>query len=174
MSERGKNMAELFQTIEPVALILFIIGLVLLLVELFVPGFGVFGILGIICLLLCIVFQAKTLTEGLLLFLIMSVIVTALGFIFGRSLKKGWLYRSTIVLKDSENRDDGYMAGNDNTHLLGRHGVSITTLRPAGSADFDGKRADVLTDGEFLPAGTSVEVVRTEGSRIFVKKLDPQ
>jgi len=167
-------MAELFQTIEPVALILFIVGMVLLLVELFVPGFGVFGILGIVSLLLCIVFQAKTLTQGLLLFLMLSILVTALGFLFGRSLKKGWLYRSTIVLKDSESREDGYMAGNDNTHLIGRHGVSITTLRPAGSADFDGRRADVLTDGEFLPAGTPVEVVRTEGSRVFVKKRDSQ
>ena len=168
------DMAELFQTIEPVALILFIVGMVLLLVELFLPGFGVFGILGLVCLLLCIVFQAKTITQGLLLFLIISAIVTALGFLFGRSLKKGWLYRSTIVLKDSENREDGYVAGSDNTHMIGRQGISVTTLRPAGAAEFDGRKADVLTDGEFLPAGTPIEGIRAEGSRIFVKKLDPQ
>jgi membrane-bound serine protease (ClpP class) len=165
-------MAELFQTIEPVALILFIVGMVLLLIEMFIPGFGIFGILGLVCLILCIVFQAKTLTEGLLLLLIFSAIITLLGFLFGRSLKKGWLYRSTIVLKSAEAREDGYVAGNDYSRLLGRRGVSVTTLRPAGAAEFDGEKADVLTDGEFLPAGTPVEVVRVEGSRIFVKKSE--
>jgi len=167
-------MAELFQTIEPVALVLFIVGIALLLIEMFIPGFGVFGILGLVCLILCVVFQAKTLAQGLLLLLIMSALVALIGFAFGRSLKKGWLYRSSIVLKDAEVREDGYTAAADYSHLIGRQGVSVTTLRPAGAAEFDGKKADVLTDGEFLPAGTPVVVARVEGSRVFVKRPDPQ
>ena len=165
-------MAELFQMIEPVALILFIVGLVLLTIELFVPGFGIFGVLGIVCLILCIVFQAKTLTQGLLMLLIIGAIITLFALLFARSLKKGWLYRSSVVLKSSENSEDGFVAGSDYSHLVGRHGISITTLRPAGAAEFDGKKADVLTDGEFLPTGTPVVVVRVEGSRIFVKMAE--
>jgi len=166
------DMAELFQTIEPVALILFIVGMVLLLIELFIPGFGIAGGLGIVCLILCIVFQAKTVTEGLLLLIIIGAIITVFALLFFRSLKKGWLYRSTVVLKNAEAREDGYVAGNDYSHLIGRHGVSVTTLRPAGAAEFDGKKIDVLTDGEFLPAGTPVEVLRVEGSRVFVKQTE--
>jgi membrane-bound serine protease (ClpP class) len=42
-------------------------------------------------------------------------------------------------------------------------------LRPAGLATFDDRRVDVLSEGDFVPAGTPVRVTRVEGARIFVK-----
>lgn len=163
-------MAGLFETINTVALVFFIVGMVLLAVEMFMPGFGIFGGLGLVCLVLCIVFQAKTFTEGLLLVLIIGAIATALALLLGRSLKKGRLYRSGIVLKNEQTREEGFVAGGDLSHLVGKHGVSVTPLRPSGTVAFDGERVDVLTEGEFIPSGTPVEVVRTAGTRVFVKK----
>jgi membrane-bound serine protease (ClpP class) len=50
-------------------------------------------------------------------------------------------------------------------------GVSVTMLRPAGIADFSGEKVDVLTDGDFIPADTPIEVIRTAGVRVFVKRM---
>lgn len=163
-------MAGLFETFNTVALILFIAGMALLLVEMFLPGFGIFGGLGLVCLVLCIIFQAKTFAEGLIMMLIIGAIVVLLALVLARSLRKGRLYRSGIVLKNEQTREEGFVAGSDMSHLMAKQGVSVTTLRPAGTAAFDGERIDVLTEGEFVPAGTPVEVVRVSGMRVFVKK----
>ena len=44
-------------------------------------------------------------------------------------------------------------------------------LRPAGVASIDGQRVDVLTEGDFVPAGTPIRVTRVEGARIFVEPI---
>jgi membrane-bound serine protease (ClpP class) len=46
----------------------------------------------------------------------------------------------------------------------------VTELRPSGAAEFDGERVDVTTDGEWLPAGTPVTVVKAEAMRVVVKR----
>jgi membrane-bound serine protease (ClpP class) len=61
-----------------------------------------------------------------------------------------------------------YVASANHRELLGRTGIASSYLRPAGVATIDGKRIDVLTEGEFVTAGTAVRVTRVEGARIFV------
>lgn len=165
---------ELFATINTVSVVLFVVGMVLLLIELFAPGFGIFGGLGLVALLLCIVFQAKTVEEGLLLFLIIGVIVMLLGFVAARSLKRGWLYRSSLVLKDAEDKEAGYVAAEGFDRFLGKTGTSLTPLRPAGTAMLNGEKVDVVTEGDFIPAGEHIDVIKVHGSRIIVKKSEEQ
>lgn len=162
----------LFATIETVSVVLFIVGMIFLMIELFVPGFGIFGGLGLVALVLCIVFQAHSLAEGLLLLLIIAVIVFLLAFVAARSLKRGWLYRSSLVLKDAEEKDAGYVAKDDYSRFSGKEGLSVTPLRPAGMAEIDGEKADVVTQGEFIPKGTRVGVISTTGGRITVRQLE--
>ena len=57
------------------------------------------------------------------------------------------------------------------TSLRGMTGVAASFLRPAGVAQIDGKRVDVLTEGEFIAAGTPVRVTRVEGARMFVEPV---
>lgn len=165
-------MAVLFESINTAALVFFIIGIVLLAVEMFIPGFGIFGALGLVCLVLCVVFQAKTFTEGLILVLIIGAAVTLFLLVLARSFRKGRIYKSGIVLKNEQTREEGFVAGSDMSRFVGKKGLCITTLRPAGTAAFEGERIDVLTEGEFIQAGTPVEVTRTEGMRVFVKKAE--
>jgi membrane-bound ClpP family serine protease len=167
-------MAGLFETIDTVALIFFIAGVVLLTVEMFMPGIGIFGGLGLICFVLCVVFQAKTLTEALVLLLIIAVVIIAFALILARSFKKGRIYRSGIVLKNEQSREEGFVASSSMSRFAGMRGASLTMLRPAGTAVFGGERIDVLTEGEFIPAGTPVEVARVEGPRVFVKKAQAE
>ena len=70
-----------------------------------------------------------------------------------------------------QEKSQGYSATSVNaSEFLNREGIALTTLRPAGAADFDGQKLDVLADGEFIPAGSKIKVIRVEGSKIVVKK----
>jgi membrane-bound serine protease (ClpP class) len=162
----------LFETINIVSVVLFVAGMVLLMIELFVPGFGIFGGLGLVALMLCIVFQAQTFLEGLILFLGVGAILVAISFIAARSMKRGWLYRSSLVLKDTAQKEEGYVSNDDYSSLVGKTGRSLTPLRPAGIAEFDGQKADVVTEGEFIPSHSRVEVTRVIGPRIIVRQLE--
>ena len=165
-------MLGLFDTINTVSIILFIVGMVFLMIELFTPGIGIFGGVGILALILCIVFQAETLAQGLLLFLILGVVVTILILIVARSFRKGRIYRSALVLKDNEDKEEGYVSTDNYARLVGKKGITVTPLRPAGTARIDGEKADVVTDGEFIPAESEIEVLKVVGRRIIVKKVD--
>jgi membrane-bound ClpP family serine protease len=167
-------MEGLFDTINTVSIVLFCIGMILILIEMFIPGIGIFGGLGFVALVLCIVFQANNLVQGLLLLLIIAAIVFLLALIVARSFKRGFLYRSSLVLKDAEDRSEGYVSSDDYTYLVGKKGVGLTPLRPAGIAEIDGEKVDVVTEGEFLPVGTSIQVIKVNGRRIVVRKIDSE
>lgn len=162
----------MFETIETVSVVLFAVGMMLLLVELFIPGFGIFGGLGLTALVLCIVFQAKSVAEGLLLLLIIGALVVVMALVAARSLKRGWLYRSPLVLKDAEEKESGYVARDDYSRFSGKEGLSLTPLRPSGSAEIGGEKADVITEGEFIPKGARIRVQSTSGGRITVRQLE--
>jgi membrane-bound serine protease (ClpP class) len=53
--------------------------------------------------------------------------------------------------------------------LLGKKGVVLTTLRPAGTALFDDEALDVLSEGSYVPAGEPVEIVKVEGRKVVVR-----
>lgn len=165
-------MLELFEffgiTVKLVSLILFIAGIVLLFIEMFTPGFGIFGGLGLLSLILCIVFTANSVQSALLLILIICAILALFVLLFVRSFKKGIIYKS-FVLKDAENKENGFVSNADYTRLIGKTGKSLTVLRPAGIAMFDGEKIDVVTDGEFIQAGAAVEVFEAAGRRVTVR-----
>ncbi|AUG57364.1 NfeD family protein [Acetivibrio saccincola] len=155
-------------------LVLFIVGLILLIAEAFVPGFGVLGIGGIVSVILAIVFSAPDLTQGLVslaIAIVVSIIVVPILFYFIG--KKTNLFKR-IILSEAETVEEGYVNVSGNEHLLGKTGKAVTTLRPAGTALIDGKRVDVVTDGEFIANNTEIKVIQVEGSRIVVAKNDKQ
>ncbi|MFA5675840.1 MAG: NfeD family protein [Christensenellales bacterium] len=160
----------LFETINIISVVLFVIGILLLLIELFMPGFGIFGGLGLISLVICIIVQAKNITEALILLLAIGGIVTVLALVVARSFRRGFLYRSSIVLKNAADKDEGYIANEDKSRFAGKTGISLTPLRPSGTASFESEKTDVVTDGEFIPSGARIEVVRIVGARIIVRQ----
>ena len=63
----------------------------------------------------------------------------------------------------------GYVSSDDYTGFLGQRGIAVTLLRPSGTAEFEGVRLPVVSDGEFVPPGTAVQVVTVQGNRIVVR-----
>lgn len=151
------------------AILCLVLGLGLVLYEMFTPGFHLPGILGVMALIAAVILRAKTLTDGLITFALLLVLLVVLAFFFWRSLTKGRLSKSVVVLKesiDAQSTDrEGLRA------LIGREGICLTPLRPAGNAEFDGQRVDVVSEGEFLQKGTRVVVMRVQGLRVLVKAV---
>jgi membrane-bound serine protease (ClpP class) len=84
--------------------------------------------------------------------------------------RRGILRR--IFLTDEARSELGFVATADYRDLEGLEGVTLTPLRPAGSARIGERRIDVVSEGEFIAAGVPVKVVLVEGSRVVVRKSD--
>ncbi|MDP4836594.1 MAG: hypothetical protein NWS01_05505 [Burkholderiales bacterium] len=159
-------------------LVLALLGLFLFALELFViPGFGVVGILGLLALLGALVMS--TLGAGshsdfvlwavarmgfsLLLAIVLSVL-------FLKFLPKLPMGRKLILSTELETSDGFSSSPPSDYQWLGRTGQAHSTLRPAGIADFQGHRVDVVSDGEFIDAGTPIRVLHVDGNRIVVQR----
>lgn len=148
-------------------------GLALLIVEMFMPGFGIPGISGIVLLLISAVLlwiQAGPLAALALVVVIVALVAILLSITL-KSASSGRLSKSPIILHNSERPEDGYVAAGDMSVFIGREGETQTILRPAGIADFDGVRLNVVSDGSFIPQGAKIRIERVEGSRVVVKQI---
>jgi len=152
------------------SIILFVTGLLLLAVEGIVPGFGLPGISGILFVLLGVVLAMDSLGIALLSLSIAIIISTILTVIL---LKFGFRSKllDHIVLSAEHKEDKGYLSSDSKDKYLNKEGISLTYLRPTGFVDLDGERVDVLSDEGFIAKGEEIKVVRTEGSKIFVRRI---
>ena len=148
--------------------LLFIVGMGLLILEVFIPGFGIFGIAGIVSILASFYFVLggnAAAVNWLAVSIVAALVIFALLIKYLPS-NPAW---NLFVLKDKQENSEGYSVTPDMTQYAGKTGIALTTLRPAGIALIDGVRADVVTFGDYIDAGTDIVVVRVEGSKIFVK-----
>ena len=170
--------------VESWEIVLFGIGVLLLLVELFVlPGFGVAGIAGLI-LVLGSLFAAlvgnvglqfpdqPAITSALATMAVTLTLMVIMVFSLARYLPTVGTF-SRLVLAPELSSAEGYTSADTDVEILGATGRAITPLRPAGTVEIDelSRRVDVITAGEFIPAGASVRVVSVRGSRVEVRQL---
>jgi membrane-bound ClpP family serine protease len=152
------------------AIFCFAFGFVLMVIEIFHPGFGIFGIFGGILLIAGIILTATSLIEALVMLI---VILTVLGFMIAiaiQSASKGRLSK-ILVLHSEQKKDQGYIGTEELNYFLDAEGEAITILRPAGTVDFNGVKLDVVTEGGFISQGERVKVIKVQGRRIVVRKI---
>jgi membrane-bound serine protease (ClpP class) len=154
------------------------IGVVALAIEtLVIPGFGVAGIIGLACIAVSTVLAlvGPTPTWGDVVQAVASLGASALligvvGYAWIRHLPNSGRFAG-LLLKTSVGSAEGFIAAPARADLVGCNGVAATDLRPAGTAVIEGERLDVVTEGEYLPAGARVQVVRSEGYRHVVRGI---
>ncbi len=151
-------------------LLMMLVGVGLLVFEMYVPGFGAPGISGIALLALGFVLLKPTMSQGLILFAILAAILCVALSICLYSASKGRLSKSKLVLNDVA-VSAGAAENNDMNYFIGREGVTHTALRPAGIGEFDGVKLNVVSDGEFIARGRPIRVQSVEGNRIVVCEL---
>ena len=150
-----------------------IVGIGLLIVEMFMPGLGIPGISGAVLLVASVYFTWTR--HGMMAGLGVAVIELALGgtaiALSLRSASKGRLSKSPLVLKGGQTQKEGFVAAEDLSAYLGKTGLTFTVLRPAGIAEFDGERMNVVSAGDFIPKGAKVVIKEVEGARVLVEKV---
>ena len=158
---------ELFADIPAISLVLFAIGVVLMIVEMHIPGFGAAGISALVAFALAVILAADTLLKGLVFTAVVLLTVAVIVVVFLVLLSHGKL-SSKFILKAENSGAEGFSSAADRTALVGREGSAQTTLRPAGRALIDGQVFDVVSAGDFIPAGTPIRVLEVNGSRVVV------
>jgi membrane-bound serine protease (ClpP class) len=161
-------------------ILIFILGILLLLLEIFViPGFGITGITGIGCIILGIflslIKHPLSTTKAQItsaLYTLSFVLLSVLGIIVlaWRFLPKTGLWKR-IVLAFSETKKEGFQAGPSFENLLGKTGKTVSSLRPTGKIVIEGKTLDALTEGEFIEKDKNIVVIKVEANKIIVKEV---
>ena len=154
-------------------IICFLLGIGFLILEAFMPGFGAPGLVGIVLEVITLVLtwnaHGPMATLGLLLIILAALAIAVSTSL--RSLSKGKLGKSKIVLNETESNEAGYRSAEDMQIFVGREGTTSTVLRPTGIADFDGVRMNVSSEGDFINAGTKVRIISVEGQKIIVRTV---
>lgn len=166
-------------------ILLFVTGFVLLLIEvLLIPGFGAVGIVGIALLFASVVLMlqqfswpatpsevsafAFNIMEATGIFLVTTVLLFLLVRFIGHiPILNRLISRQTMasaVLSASAREGEAPLS-----ELIGRVGIAVTPLRPAGRAEFGDKLLDVVTEGDFVEKGTRVEMVAVRGLTVTVR-----
>jgi len=149
-------------------IILQVIGILVVFAEIFIPSFGLLTAiaLSVFFYSIYLVFTTISTTAGMIL-TGLDIALAPFFIVFGMKM----LARSSLSLKRELSKQagvvsqiqglEGYM------HMTGR---SVTDLRPAGIAEIDSQRLDVVTDGEYIDVDTPIVVIGVKGNRIIVEK----
>jgi membrane-bound serine protease (ClpP class) len=168
------------------AVFLFVLGLALIGLEIFViPGFGVTGISGILLLVASLVLvtmerlpetasEVRSLGGTLLMFAGSAIGAIVAAFLVARSLPS-IPYASRLMLNPPAESEEFQRTPGDRPELaaalLGAIGVAATPLRPAGKARFGEEFLDVIAEGDYVNPGSRVQVIEIESNRIVVKQV---
>jgi len=158
-------------------LLLFAAGVVFLTLELLViPGFGIAGVAGIGCIIASLYLslvgrmpEAGDFTKAFFSLGAAFVIVVVGSIVLLRLLPRIHLYNK-LVLATVENSREGFTSADTLADIIGARGITLSDLRPAGKAEINGRRMDVVTEGDYIEKGAAVVVEEAHGSRIVVRK----
>lgn len=169
-------------------LITFIIGMILLAIELLlIPGFGIFGIVGILCMMtgLCFALVSSDFSFSVdnaawqeftssFILVIVSMLLAVVGCaLLSARIGKGKGLFSRMALHKVQDTTEGYVAVNaDEMSLqIGKEGIAVTVLRPSGKVRVDGKIYDAVAEFGFIEAQEKITVSRSESGCLYVRSL---
>ncbi|MCC5934399.1 MAG: nodulation protein NfeD [Balneolales bacterium] len=167
---------------EPWEIILFFVGVLFIVVEIFIlPGFGIPGIIGVTLLFFSLVVsmignvgfsfpEMEYMSRAIWTMAVTLILGILMLFSLGKYLPQNRMF-SKLILVESTSKEKGYTSSENKDILLGKEGVAVTALRPSGIALIDGERIDVVSQGDFVENGARVVVTNTSSSRVMVRRL---
>ena len=166
---KGGNRMDPF-TMNIIMIIGFVVGSGLIIVEAFIPGFGVAGISGIILniIALCCCWSLYGTVPALLALVGVLLLIGLAVFLSYRSAMNGRLSKSHLVLKDTEAAAEATRPD----HWIGKEGVAVTALRPAGEIEIEGTRLRAASTGDLIKKGTPVLVTGMEGDHCVIRSKE--
>ncbi len=166
---------------QPWEIMVFFLGVILIVIEIFfLPGFGISGILGVTLLIFSLVVSMignvgfsfpglEHMNRAIWTMAITMILGMLMMFSLGKYLPHNRMF-SKLILVDSMSKESGYNSNNNTDDYLGKEGIALTPLRPAGTAIIDDQRVDVVTQGDYIENGARIKVVNTTSSRVVVTR----
>ena len=151
-------------------ILLQVIGILVIIAEIFIPSLGLLTAiaLSVFFYSLYIVYTSISTTAGMVLAGLDIVLVPVL-LIFGMKI----LARSPLALKRELSKQEGVVSQKEDPKAyINMKGRSVTDLRPAGMAEINSQRVDVVTDGEYIDADMPIVVTDVSGNRIIVEQSE--
>lgn len=153
------------------AILFFVLGLILVILEVFFPSFGVLTLAAAASMIGSIVMAFGVSTATGIVFLVTAVVVIPLVLRAAfRQLPHTRIGKHFVLSRPAPNIDTGVQQ--QRPPLVDRIGTTVSELRPAGVVEIDGERIDVVTEGEYVEPGCGVRVVSEEGNRVVVEPID--
>lgn len=172
---------QLLGTLGSFELILFLVGVVLLTIEIFViPGFGITGISGISAIVLSLIlsqqdfiipkwsWQWSQFNRNILITIISILVATIVIFILMSLFPRLPLFNRLILATSQDFTNDNREIEDD---LIGKTGEVITQLRPVGKVLINSKSYTCKSLGQFIPKGSRVKIVSTESNNLIVREV---
>jgi membrane-bound ClpP family serine protease len=151
-------------------IMLFAVGILLIFLEFFLPG-AISGTIGMAALIASLFLASEhPFTMGISIFISLLISIIVL-YVMSKVLKKKIVLFNRMILFDTAGNEEGYVSNVNRIDLLGKDGVSLTVLRPSGTAVFNNERLDVVSEGGFIEKDRKIKVIKVEGVRIVVREL---
>ncbi len=154
---------------------LYIMGYIAIVAEFFIPSGGFVGLVGVGSIAGGIILVYRNYGNRLgLVFLVTALILTPVLMVLYFKYFPGSFIGKRLILFKDQKKEQGFTAHTISVYekLEGKEGISLTPLRPAGTVLIDNRRYSVVTSGEFIETGRKIKVLKVEGGRMIVGKLN--
>lgn len=167
------EIISLFSGLSLIAVVLLLIGLIFFMVEVFVPGIGIFGVIGGLFTLGGIITKiclGATLNQMLVMLGFAVIVIILLFIILTISARVGLIKRSPFV-QDKTSVPVGFAKVKKYQKLIGKTGFAHSDFNPTGKITINSEIYEALSHGEFIEKNSKVKVIEVKGDRIYVKKI---
>jgi membrane-bound ClpP family serine protease len=159
----------------PLAIVLFVVGVLLLSAEVFIPSGGLLTVLSIISLVASFWTAFEVSTAVGIIFVIVAVV--GIPLLLSKLLK---IFPETfigklLVLRGPKGHNEVATSPEERLkNFLGKRGITKSVLRPSGIAEIDGERIDVVTEGMAIEPNRPIEVIGTRGIALVVREIEEE
>lgn len=146
----------------------FLAGMALILAEFIVPG-GICGLVGAILVVLSGGIGVHAYPDSAVLIICGEGVGAVFSVALGMLLLSRTRAAKRLILETSQRAEDGFTNAVSDMSLVGRAGVVLTALRPAGTIEVDSRRLDAVSNGAFIDKDAAIRVIEVHGNRVVVE-----
>ena len=151
-------------------ILLFVAGITFIFIEIFVPG-GIFGLGGCLAIFGSIFLCFKNYPSLGFYALLLELVSAGIAIILALKFLPKTKFGKYVILSRKEGKNEGFVSHDSLEDIKDKEGVALTLLRPAGKANINGKKFDVVTEGGYIQKDEKVKVVTVSGKKIVVRKI---
>lgn len=160
-----KGLVSLYQ------IALFIGGVIFIIIEILTPTIGLLAGIGVVAILYSLILAMGGDINAIYMMAISLIIAIIIFAVILKKLPSSRLWKK-LILTNTSSTEQGYVSSMDYSKYLNKEGVVLSELRPSGSVEIDGVPVDVVSEGKFISKGEKVRVVKIEGVRIIVRRVE--